>query len=306
MSRIRDNRNDTEFWYKKRQDMVLIWIDKIFTLAINRFKWLNLPTSVDERYLEEYLIRNGKMLFFKDDILDKFLTLKFTKEGTLDCYDNPIFRRAYANTNYQKVLNEKNSVIIYENYLRTPIYPKIAFYADMLSNFDMTIYQNLYGLRTPLIFATSQDERLTTENFQMKYDSFIPIIKVNGTHFDLENFKVLNMNVPNNIRELQEAKTRVYAELLEFLGIESIVYQKNERLLTQEINKSLGATNVFKRAGLNARKQACGQINEMFGLNIDCQYNTDLIDKLIEYNSLDDITIDTQQLNNTEKEVTNE
>ena len=279
MSRIRDNRNDTEFWYKKRQDMVLIWIDKIFTLAINRFKWLNLPTSVDERYLEEYLIRNGKMLFFKDDILDKFLTL---------------------------ILNEKNSVIIYENYLRTPIYPKIAFYADMLSNFDMTIYQNLYGLRTPLIFATSQDERLTTENFQMKYDSFIPIIKVNGTHFDLENFKVLNMNVPNNIRELQEAKTRVYAELLEFLGIESIVYQKNERLLTQEINKSLGATNVFKPAGLNARKQACGQINEMFGLNIDCQYNTDLIDKLIEYNSLDDITIDTQQLNNTEKEVTNE
>ena len=52
MSRIRDNRNDTEFWYKKRQDMVLIWIDKIFTLAINRFKWLNLPTSVDERYLD--------------------------------------------------------------------------------------------------------------------------------------------------------------------------------------------------------------------------------------------------------------
>ena len=39
---------------------------RFLNLAINRFTWDNLPTGIESRKLEEFLIRYGMVAFFND------------------------------------------------------------------------------------------------------------------------------------------------------------------------------------------------------------------------------------------------
>ena len=93
------------------------YLNRLTELAISMFEWKNLPPSVDARYLELHLFETGCMVYFDDDVLGN-LCLDCITNGRLDVYGNPILRRAYSGyNNYQKLLKDSNSVIIWNNYL---------------------------------------------------------------------------------------------------------------------------------------------------------------------------------------------
>ena len=50
---------------------------------------------------------------------------------------------------------------------------------------------------------------------------------------------------------------------------------KKERLITDEVNRGLGGVFASRYSGLLSRRQACDQINEMFGLNISVEYRNE-------------------------------
>ena len=74
-------------------------------------------------------------------------------------------------------------------------------------------------------------------------------------------------------------KTRYYNEALTYLGISNISFQKKERMVSDEVIRNLGGTIANRYSRLNARKQACQMINEMFGdeldEEVDCVYRED-------------------------------
>ena len=76
-------------------------------------------------------------------------------------------------------------------------------------------------------------------------------------------------------------KTQIWNEALTYLGISNTSFQKKERLISDEVLRSQGGTIASRYSRLNARKQACEEINKMFGLNIDVDfrddYNPDLL-----------------------------
>ena len=55
-SAIKNNRTYDYYFYRLRD------------LAISRYKWHNLPDSVDERFLELCLFDKGMCVFFKDEV----------------------------------------------------------------------------------------------------------------------------------------------------------------------------------------------------------------------------------------------
>lgn len=63
--------------------------NRIKELAISRFKWNNLPDTVDERFLELTLFEQGMAVFFNDDVMG-YLALTTMIGGMLDVYRNPI------------------------------------------------------------------------------------------------------------------------------------------------------------------------------------------------------------------------
>lgn len=70
------------------------YVERLTELAISRFIWHGLPDTVDERYMELHLFRDGQMVWFEDEAIGE-LCLNLISSGRFDVYGYPVIRRAY-------------------------------------------------------------------------------------------------------------------------------------------------------------------------------------------------------------------
>lgn len=280
----RNSRRKRERWESARlnNSTYIHYYDRLLELAISMFEWKNLPETVDPRFLELTLFSRGKAIFFKDEVLG-YLALETSMQGRLDHYHMPLQSRAYASNGYQNSnLNQTNSVIIFNNYLRQPSKNGIELYARRLYEIERTIDVNVLAQKTPVIVQCSEDQKLVLENLYMQYSGNEPFI-FGDKKLDLNSIKVLNTNAPYVADKLNTLKREIWNEALTYLGISNVNINKKERLLSDEITRNMGSIEAQKHTRLNSRKEACEKINKMFGLNIEVEYREDI--KLIEDNS---------------------
>lgn len=267
---------DREFWQSAKYNNVtfMSYYNRLAEIGFSRFRWENLPESVNERFLERVLFSDGAAIFFKDDILG-FLALRFTTAGGLDVYMDPIKRRAYGSNGYQKLdLDMSNSVIIYNNYLRLGCIPDIEAFAKRLYNIDRTIDVNVNAQKTPVLLQCSDSQRLTLKNLYMQYEGNAPFIFATRD-LDLDSIRTLRTDAPFVSPALYDLKVKIWNEALTYLGIANLSINKKERLISDEVQKNQGGTIASRYSPLEARKQAAEQINKMFGLDIKVSFRMD-------------------------------
>lgn len=241
------------------------YLNRLTELALSRFEWKNVPKNIDVRFLEMGLFYKGYMVFFKDAELDEYLALNTSISGTWNVYNIPILRRAYATNGYQKLLTEKNSVIIFNNMLHLPCCDDIEMFARRLSDFDRTIDVNVNAQKTPVLIICDEKERLSMLNLYSQYVGNAPVIK-GDTSLRPDSLKVLTTQAPYIADNVQTLKTQIWNEALTYLGISNINSVKKERLITDEVTRNMGATVASRNSALYMRQLACKQINEMFNL----------------------------------------
>lgn len=249
-----------------------LYLNKLSEIAMTSFEWSGLPETIDPRFLELILYTEGKILFFRDEIIGP-LTLQFSAAGSLDFYRNPIRRRAIADNGYTNELNQDNSVIIYNNYMRTPSAIDMEYYAMRLWDYDNIIAVNANAQKTPVLVQANEEQRLTVQNVYKEYDGNAPVI-FGDKNLDLNCLKVLKTDAPFVADKLYNLKMKLWDEALTTLGVNFNI-EKKERLITDEVKDAQGATNAMRNTRLKARKEACEQINRMFDLNIDCKPDLD-------------------------------
>lgn len=250
------------------------YVDRLTELAISMFEWKNLPDGIDERFLELTLFTDGQAVFFKDEIAEQYACLQVTTNGRLNKYRVPITRRAYAVNGYNKELTIDNSVIIYNNRLRQPGIRYTNMYAKRLWDLDRTIDVNAKAQKTPILVQCTEAQRLTLLNLYKDYDGNSPFI-FGDKNLDLTGLKSINTGAPYVADKIYTLKTQIWNEALTYLGISNINIQKKERLITDEVVRNQGGTIASRYSRLKARKQACEEINKMFGLNISVSYSED-------------------------------
>ena len=268
-------RKDRQFWESAIMNNSTFrqYYNRLVELSISMFEWKNLPDSVDPRFLELTLFTDGQAVFFEDEVMG-FLALQNAMGGGFDVYRIPTKRRAYAVNGYQKQLDENDSVIIYNNYLHTNSMLDVQMFAKRLYNLDRAIDVNANAQKTPILLLCDDSERLTLENMYMQYDGNKPVIKgVKGLNPNA--FTVLKTDAPFVADKLYQLKTQIWNEALTYLGISNINITKKERLITDEVARNQGGTIASRYSRLQARREACKKINEMFGLDIWCDYRED-------------------------------
>lgn len=251
------------------------WFLRLQEIAINMYEWHNLPSTCDERYLEMTLFKNGFAVFFKDDVLEQYAALQAAISGPLNMYGIPINREAFGMNQYRYRCDITNSVIIYNNFIHTPNVMYAQLYAARISNIERTMDVNLNSQKTPLLIFTNEAQRLTMKNFYMQYDGNEPLI-IADKSFDPEGIKAVNTQAPLVAPQLLQLKHWYFNEYLTFLGIENSNEDKKERMVADEVGANYGSVEAHRFIGLNARNQACNQINEMFGLNLYVTYRSNL------------------------------
>lgn len=252
------------------------YLNRLTELSVSMFEWKNLPPTVDARYLELHLFETGSMVYFDDDVIGN-LCLDCLPSGRLDVYGNPVLRRAYSGyNNYQKLLKESNSVIIWNNYLHTNSILEVKMYARRLYNLDRIIDVNANAQKTPVLIQGTEQQRLTLKNLYKEFDGNSPFI-FGDKNLDLNSLKCLQTGAPYVCDKLYNLKQMYWNEALTYLGINNNGAQKRERMLAIESSQAQGGTISSRYSRLQSRREAVEKINAMFGTNIEVNYREDFM-----------------------------
>lgn len=252
------------------------YLNRLTELSVSMFEWKNLPPTVDARYLELHLFENGSVVYFNDEVIGN-LCLDCLPSGRLDVYGNPVLRRAYSGyNNYQKLLKESNSVIIWNNYLHTNSVLEVKMFAKRLYNLDRIIDVNANAQKTPVLIQGTEQQRLTLKNLYKEFDGNSPFI-FGDKNLDLNSLKCLQTGAPYVSDKLYHLKQMYWNEALTYLGINNTGAQKRERMLAIESSQAQGGTISSRYSRLQSRREAVEKINAMFGTNIEVNYREDFM-----------------------------
>ena len=270
-------RKNANFWESAKYNNAsfMEYYNRLTELSISMFKWTNVPETIDIRFLELILFGDGMSVFFKDEDIG-FLSLRCMIGGHLNLYNIPDERRAYAANGYQMELDESNSVIIFNNKLHTNSVLTVENFARRLWNLDRTIDVNCNAQKTPVLISCDETQRLTLKNVYMQYEGNQPVIDADK-YLNPNSLKVLSTQAPYVADKLYMLKTQIWNEALTYLGISNVNMTKKERLISDEVIRNQGGVIANRNSRLKERQNACEQINRMFGLDMWCEFDDDMV-----------------------------
>lgn len=255
----------------KNNLVVQTWLNRIFELALCVFEYKNVPGSIDIRYLEKTLITKGCVAWFKDDVTGELLALHSVTQGQFDVYGNPRNRQAIGYNGYSRLLTDSDSVLMWNNYTRTPSYPVLLNYARQIADIERIIEVNISGQKTPKIIQCSKDQFLTFKNLELKTEGNQKYIFIDN-ELNPNLLKVLDMTVPFISDKLYDIKNLLIAECLSYIGIPANAIEKKERINLLELELSNANTDAQRYTRLISRQEALERINARFGTNISVDF----------------------------------
>lgn len=135
-----------------------------------------------------------------------------------------------------------------------------------LTEAERTCDVNLKSQKFPLLISVDEKQRLMMENLYNQYNGNQPFIFGDKKQLDKDSVKAIQTDAPYVIDKITEYKKEIWNEALTFLGINNIMVDKKERLITDEANSNNELINLNLQSYLVPRKEACKQFNELFGL----------------------------------------
>lgn len=258
---------------KLNNDTFIDYFTRLQEICINMFEWSNLPETVDERFLELTLCEYGYAIYFNDEVIGDLVATSMIG-GPLDVYRIPTRRTAYAVNGYQKNLTDKDSVLIFNNYLHTPSMLTIILYARRLYEIERTIDVNVKAQKTPVAILCDESQLFTMKNVYEKYDGNEPVI-FGARNLDMKGIQAMKTDAPFVADKLNILKRQIWNEAMTIFGVENANAEKKERLVTDEVLSNLGGVQAQRYVMLNSRRQAAKKINKMFDTNIEVNFRQD-------------------------------
>lgn len=262
----------------------LSYMWRLYDLAVSVFEWKNLPQGINERMVERWLLANGMCLFVYDEEIkndpeqrspEGYAMLRMVMNGAFDIYNIPKERTAYTvDPNHATMrFDITNSVICFNDNLGIPTFLQLDLYAKMLWQCDRTVYTNIAMQKTPRVVRCSEKQRTSLKNLFAQVDGFKDLVWADEA-LDLSGVEVLDTTAPYVADQIQIVKHQIWNEALTYLGIENTNTDKKERMVSDEVLSNMGDVEAQRFTRLNSRKQFCEEVNEMFGLDIDCDFRS--------------------------------
>lgn len=249
------------------------YFNRLTKIALSIFEWVNLPSSMDPRYLERTLFFYGQSALLKDNKYG-FINTRCVGTGYVNIYQLPTKLNCYA-YNYNEIRNlytgiekpdDEDCILVMNNWERIPTASTIELFARRLTEADRTCDVNIKAQKTPILLLANNKQRLTLENLYNQYNGNQPVIFGDKDQLSVETIKSINTEAPFVTDKVMAYKKEIWNEALEFLGINGLMTEKKERLITEEANANNEVINLNLQSYLVPRQRACEQFNKKFGL----------------------------------------
>lgn len=237
---------------------------EILGMALSRFKWLNLPKTCDERYLELTLILQGQAsIAYPKNKKGVFFSTQLAQVSRPNIYDNPTKWRAIGNNGFRFDANWNNGVVVWDNRMRYPLLEKINIWSHELTDIVRTKQLNRQHQKIPFIFNVPQEMKQQAENIYKQVSGGSPaIIGTTG----MEQFKpeVWMTGVPYIGEELNSEMENIWNEVYQCLGIANQTF-KTERMIEDEVKSQREPSQMARLDSLICRREAADKLNDRFG-----------------------------------------
>ena len=251
-------------------------------IALSMFEWINLPKSMNARFLEMCLYYTGKAALLKDKRYG-FINTKCCGTGYVNIYGLPTklhcfsydyesYRTLYTGLNplfTEKQLEQRENyecILVQNNWEALPTVSSMEIYAKRLYEAQRTCDVNIIAQKTPVLLIADESQRLFLENLYQQYNGNQPFIFGDKAQLGENTIKSINTQAPYVADKITEYKKEIWNEALTFLGVNNIMLEKKERLVTDEANSNNELINLNLQSFLAPRQEACRQFNEKFGL----------------------------------------
>lgn len=241
----------------------------LLAIAVNRFRWEGLPSTCDPRYLEIQLHRSGIATICHDaDTPDVWQTLMAAPQGEWNDYGIPTEWRArgYNDTDYK--VTPATGELVYYSQTRLNPWSAIMQYAVKLTHIQRTSDVNLIHQQHPWVMLMPREKQVELTNIFKQINGYEPAIlgdSANKALLELNdgNCFTLDLKVPFLGKELAEQYQNVLNQYLLFMGVPHIMFEKSERMITEEATAGNSTTNILLKNCLDARRWACKQLREL-------------------------------------------
>lgn len=257
----------------------LDYLDRFKKVALSIFEWVNLPKSMNARWLEMCLFYKGQASLLKDKDYG-FINTNCCSNGYINIYGLPselncysfeynTTRRLYTGLNPLEDIEKQqyeDAILVQNNFESIPTCGTLELFAYRLYEAQRTCDTNVKAQKTPVMVVCDETQRLMMENLYNQYDGNQPFIFGDKQQLDTSMLKAINTTAPIVFDKLEEYKKEIWNDALSFLGINNINIDKKERLITGEANANNEFINLNLQSYLIPRQEACKKFNELFGL----------------------------------------
>lgn len=273
------------------------YLGRMKKICLSMFEWVNLPESMNARFLEMCLFYNGQAALLYDDEYGYINTMA-ADGGYINIYGLPTELNCYSyrfnerRSLYMTDTGEekgKECILVMNNYERVPTTATISLFAYRLAEAQRTADVNIKAQRTPILITTDQKQYFTLKKMYEEYDGNTPAIFADKNLISPDALKAMSTEAKFIAKDIMEYKREIWNEFLTFLGIQNLS-EKRERLITGEVDSNNELLNLNLQALLIPRKEACKQFNEKYGLMgkyaIDVKVRSDLYNIVKQYESI--------------------
>lgn len=287
--------------------LFMMYRQQIIKLAMNRFKWVNLPPTCNERYLEMTLLFQGiATIAFPSRQRGTFYSTQVAQMSPPNVYDNPTKWLSVGNNGWRFKCSNRNGVIVWDNRARYPLMQMVDMWARELVDIRRTKQLNRMHVKTPYLIKCSPEQEQQAENIYKQMAGGEPAI-ITTTGIENIDIDVIKTDVPYLGEELTAEEINTWQQIYQMLGIENLTF-KAERMVQDEVNKRDEPSDLIALDGLNCRREACEQLNERFSdyleAPITCVWAKDNISQNFNFmaNMKEQLELDEGEVSNYDEE----
>lgn len=283
---------------------------RLSQIALNMFSWENLPSSMNQEYLEQTLFYFGKSALLYTDKYG-FINTKCSSNGQVNIYGLPTKFNCYS-FDFQEhrllytglkpkntdIKDTQQAILVRNNIDMIPTAQSIELFAYRLYNAERTMDTNIILQKMPFFIACEDSQKLTFQNLFSQIEGNKVVVYGEKNSVDLNSIRAIKTETPFICDKLSDYKKEIWNDFLTFLGINNLQVEKKERLISDEANSNNEVINYNLMARLKYRQIACEQFNELFGTKISVKLNSDLkniikqTESIINYNTNNEVIED--------------
>ena len=201
------------------------YVNAFEKVARSIFEWVNLPSTMNEEWLERSLYYFGMASMLKDETFG-FINTDCTSNGDINIYGLPTKLNCYSygftksRNLYTGVPNSdeySDAILVRNNWDSMPTMNSMRLFALRLYEAERICDVNIKAQKTPVLLVADDKSRLTMINMYKNYDGNSPFIFGDKNQLSPESIRAIKTDAPFVADKIMEYKKEIWNEALTFL-----------------------------------------------------------------------------------------